>query len=64
MQRTLKKKEKGFKGGRYARTEEELYEKALALLDKCKIEADFGKTHRKESGDGCEAAAKAVTATA
>ena len=64
MQRTLKKKEKGFKGGRYARTEEELYEKALALLDKCKIEADFGKTHRKESGDGREAAAKAVTATA
>ena len=64
MQKTLKKKEKGFKGGRYARTEEELYEKALALLDKCKIEADFGKTHRKESGDGREAAAKAVTATA
>ena len=29
---------KGFKGGRYARTEEELYEKAIALLDKCKIE--------------------------
>ena len=57
MQRTLKKKEKGFKGGRYARTEEELYEKALALLDKCKIEADLGNTQRKESGDGCEAAA-------
>ena len=25
-------------GGRYARTEEELYKKALALLEKCKIE--------------------------
>jgi len=27
-----------FEGGRYARTEEELYEKAITLLDKCKIE--------------------------
>jgi len=25
-------------GGRYARTEDELYKKALALLEKCKIE--------------------------
>jgi hypothetical protein len=31
-------KDKGFQGGRYARTEEELYEKAIALLEKCKIE--------------------------
>ena len=31
-------KDKGFRGGRYARTEDELYEKALALLEKCKIE--------------------------
>jgi len=31
-------KDKGFRGGRYARTEEELYEKAIALLEKCKIE--------------------------
>ena len=31
-------KDKGFQGGRYARTEEELYKKALALLEKCKIE--------------------------
>ena len=29
---------KGFEGGRYAPTEEELYKKALELLDKCKIE--------------------------
>jgi hypothetical protein len=27
-----------FEGGQYARTEEELYEKAIALLEKCKIE--------------------------
>jgi hypothetical protein len=27
-----------FAGGRYARTEEELFDKAIALLDKCKIE--------------------------
>ena len=31
-------KDKGFRGGRYARTEGELYEKAIALLKKCKIE--------------------------
>jgi hypothetical protein len=32
------KKSKRFMGGRYARTEEELYKKALRLLDKCKVE--------------------------
>ena len=37
MQET-RKKYKGLAGGKYARTEEELYKKALALLDKCKIE--------------------------
>jgi hypothetical protein len=29
-------KDKSFQGGRYAPTEEELYRKALALLEKCK----------------------------
>ena len=29
---------KGLQDGRYARTEEELYKKALALLEKCKVE--------------------------
>ena len=27
----------GFAGGQYARTEEELHKKAIALLEKCKI---------------------------
>jgi hypothetical protein len=31
-------KDKDLLGGRYARTEDELYQKALALLEKCKIE--------------------------
>ena len=31
-------KDKGLQGGQYARTEEELYKKALALLEKCKVE--------------------------
>jgi hypothetical protein len=31
-------KDNGLRGGRYASTEEELYRKALALLEKCKIE--------------------------
>jgi hypothetical protein len=40
MQRTHNSNNKrGFEGGRYARTEEELYKKAIGLLDKCKIEA-------------------------
>ncbi len=38
QEETLTDKDKGFLGGRYAPTEEELYEKALALLEKCKIE--------------------------
>lgn len=29
---------KVFEGGRYARTEQELYKKAVMLLDKCKTE--------------------------
>jgi hypothetical protein len=33
------KKNKGFESGHYARTEEELFKKAIGLLDKCKIEA-------------------------
>jgi hypothetical protein len=32
------KKNERFMGGRYARTEEELYKKAIRLLDKCKVE--------------------------
>jgi len=35
---TLTNKDEGFRGGRYARTEGELYEKAIVLLEKCKIE--------------------------
>ena len=38
MQENRNRKNKGFKGGQYARTEDELYKKAIALLDKCKIE--------------------------
>jgi hypothetical protein len=29
----------GFKEGHYARSEEELYKKAIALLEKCRIES-------------------------
>ena len=37
MQEVTDKKGKGFSGGRYARSEEELFDKAIALLDKCKV---------------------------
>ena len=30
--------DRSLQGGRYARTEDELYEKAIALLERCKIE--------------------------
>ena len=38
QEETPTNKDKGFRGGRYARTEGELYERAIALLEKCKIE--------------------------
>ena len=38
QQETPTDKDEGFRGGQHARTEEELYEKAIALLEKCKIE--------------------------
>jgi hypothetical protein len=39
MQRTSNnKKNKKSMSGQYARTEEELYRKAIELLDKCKVE--------------------------
>jgi hypothetical protein len=38
QEETPTNKYKGFQGGWYARTEEELYEKSIALLEKCKIE--------------------------
>jgi len=38
QEETPTNKDKGFRGGRYARTEGELYEKAIALLEKCKID--------------------------
>ncbi len=38
MEETRSDKNEGLGGGRYARTEEELYEKAIALLEKCKME--------------------------
>jgi hypothetical protein len=38
MQEICGNEEVGFEGGQYACTEEELYEKAIALLEKCRIE--------------------------
>jgi hypothetical protein len=38
MQETRNNKNYGLKGGQFARTEDELYKKAITLLDKCKIE--------------------------
>ena len=35
---TTPSKQRGFKGGHYARTEEELWKKAIGILEKCKVE--------------------------
>ena len=37
MQQISDNETESFEGGRYACTEEELYKKAIALLEKCKI---------------------------
>lgn len=37
-QGTRNDEKEGFEGGQYARTEQELYEKAITLLEKCKVE--------------------------
>ena len=39
MQEICDNEEVAFEGGQYACTEEELYEKAIALLEKCRIES-------------------------
>jgi hypothetical protein len=46
MQEVTDNKGRGFSGGRYARTEEELFDKAIALLDKCKVMT--GASERKK----------------
>ena len=38
MQEISDNEEIGFESGQYASTEAELYEKAIALLEKCRIE--------------------------
>lgn len=38
MQETTNDKNYGLRGGHFARTEDELYKKAITLLNKCKIE--------------------------
>ena len=45
QEETPTNKDKDFQGGRYARTEDELYEKAIALLEKCKVE--LGRSGRE-----------------
>jgi len=53
QEETPTNKDKGLRGGQYARTEEVLYKEALALLEKCKIEPgrsgqeipEFGARH-------------------
>jgi hypothetical protein len=43
---------KGSKGRQYARSEEELYKKAIELLDKCKIATEKADRSRRSSEEG------------
>ena len=49
MQEFTDNKDEGFAGGRYARTEEELFDKAIALLDKCKVMTESSGRKKLES---------------
>jgi hypothetical protein len=49
MQEVINNKDEVFAGGRYARTEEELFDKAIALLDKCKMTARPSGQEKLES---------------
>ena len=49
MEKTIYDKDEIFAGGRYARTEEELHEKAIALLDKCKVMTGSSGQEKLES---------------
>jgi len=44
MQQTRNNKDKDLKGGRHARNEDELYKKAIALLEKCKMSEVLHRT--------------------
>lgn len=48
MQETRNNKNYGLKGGQFARTEDDLYNKAITLLDKCKIETHHGAREMPE----------------
>jgi hypothetical protein len=49
MQEITNNKGEDFAGGRYARTEEELHTKAIALLDKCKVMTGSSDQDKLES---------------
>jgi hypothetical protein len=49
MQKVTDNKDRGFAGGRYARDEEELFDKAIALLDKCKVMTGSSGQEKLES---------------
>jgi hypothetical protein len=49
MEKMMDNKDEVFAGGRYARTEEELHTKAIALLDKCKVMTGSSDQDKLES---------------
>jgi len=60
MQEIRENEKAGFERGQYARSEEELYEKALVLLEKCKIETRLSGQEIPQSEYPAEASPIAV----
>ena len=49
MEKTIYDKDEVLAGGRYARSEDELFDKAIALLDKCKVMTGASGREKGES---------------
>jgi hypothetical protein len=49
MEKTIHDKDEILAGGRYARSEDELFDKAIALLDKCKVMTGASGKEKVES---------------
>jgi len=60
MQEIRDNENAGFEDGQLARTEVELYDKAIALLEKCKVETRFSGQEMREAEHTAEASTRVV----
>jgi len=60
MQEIRDNDDAGFEHDQHARTEVELYDKAIALLEKCKVETRFSRQEIREAEHTAEASTRVV----